>query len=200
MRYLTSVSKPDLIGACITIAIGAFVAAWSPTYGLRTGQVIGPGFVPFAFGVAMAVFGIAAVVGAVIRARREAMADRPAAAERASSGAVVEAPDGGAASEIREASAADADGVRIGGDAEESTAPTWRKAGIVFIVALAAVALTPVLGIAVAFGLAAVAMLCFIDRERWWLSIIVSAGVMILLYLLFADFLKIPIPIGPWGF
>lgn len=185
MHPLRSISKPDLIGAAIVVAIGVFLVIQSPEYKLRNGAVIGPGFVPFWFGAAMVVFGFGTAVGAFMRARRLA---REAAASQ-----LGDVPDP-VATDDEQAGAAENASDAVG------AAERWRHAGIVCGISLAAVALTPLLGITVAFALAAIAMLWPLDRERWWISILVSAGVMAILYFLFAKFLMIPIPIGPWGF
>lgn len=187
MRYLESVSKPDLIGSGIVIAIGIFVAAWSPQYGLANGAVIGPGFVPFWFGLAIAVFGATTVIGAFMKARRLAR----------SQSAVPE-------QEVRVDTGQEE--IALAGDTEQAEEVSagaghrWHRAALVFALVIVAVALTPLLGFAVAFGLVTFTILCLIERERWWVSLITTAGVMGLLYWLFAAFLQIPVPIGPWGF
>lgn len=215
-----TVSRPDLIGAGVVMLIGAYLLFKSPEYGLQSGNVIGPGFVPFWFGMAMLIFGVSTAVGAFMKARRLAAAAGATTAEpdvvgRESDGDTADRlgsddseadrphdesaePDGDSA-EPDDASA-EPDDASAGPGGDSAKPARTVQAAIVFGISVAAVALTPMLGIAVAFGLAAVSMLWLVDRERWWLSIVVSAGVMTILYLLFAEFLKIPIPIGPWGF
>lgn len=175
MRWLLSASRADLIGAALVVACGVFLVVQSPAYELRKGAVIGPGFVPFWFGVAMIVFGLAAAVGAAMRVRRAALAaGEPDDAESAS----------GSAS----------------GSGSGQATRSRRRLALVFALVIVAVALVPVLGTLVAFGLLIFVLLAAVERERWWLSLLISVVVMGALYELFARFLQIPLPTGLWGF
>ncbi len=189
------VSRPDLVGPAIVVIIGIFLMVESPQYKLRAGSVIGPGFVPFWFGVAMIIFGVSTAVGAFMRAGRQ-LSNPPAVASGEEAGQN-EADKGGG---TPTAYAHDDTGEAAGNTSPDEGPAQWRRPALVFGASVAAVALTPLLGILVSFGLAAIAILRFIEREAWWLSVLVSAAIMVALYLLFGDFLKIPIPIGPWGF
>lgn len=177
---------PDLLGSGVVVAIGAFLLIWSPRYELRQhGHVIGPGFVPFWFGVAMLIFGLSTASGVFVKAVKSAK------------GAQSE-PTGGLAS----------DGPKLSDDAEagpdETAGPAghsvWKRTTLVFALAVAAAALTPALGILVAFGLLTLTVLLGVERRRWWVSLIVSAVSIVCVALLFGSFLNIPLPIGPWGF
>lgn len=173
MRWLLSASKADLIGAAFVVVCGAFLVIQSPAYQLRKGAVIGPGFVPFWFGVAMIVFGVATAVGAVMRVRRAAIAED----EQAEREPAAESPSGSGGSKR-----------------------SRRRLALVFALVIVAVALVPVLGTLIAFGLLVFVLLAAVERERWWLSLLISVVVMAALYALFAGFLQIPLPAGPWGF
>lgn len=196
MRRLIALSKPDLIGAGLVLACGAFLVIKAPSYGLHTGDVIGPGFMPFWFGAAMLVLGISIIVGTVLRARGAIAGEAPESAEAEPS---VSAHVG------EDVSAAVDDGAS-GAAAEQDSVPGTtsrhrpRKVVMVFASTLVAAALVPVLGALVAFGLLIFVLLLAVERKRWWVSAVVSVGVVYVLYLLFFGFLRIPLPTGPWGF
>lgn len=63
-----------------------------------------------------------------------------------------------------------------------------------------AIALLPLLGFTLSFGLLAVFMLYVIDRRSLWVTFSVTLGVMLGFHLVFAFALGVPLPVGPLGF
>lgn len=56
------------------------------------------------------------------------------------------------------------------------------------------------LGLTLAVAALMLVLTRFYGRVEWKLSIIVSAAVTVVVYLLFVELLEVPLPQGPWGF
>jgi len=65
---------------------------------------------------------------------------------------------------------------------------------------VAFVALLGVLGMTIATVLFLLFLVRFLDRQQWLLSISVALAVAALNYLVFAYWLRVPLPVGPFGF
>ena len=85
--------------------------------------------------------------------------------------------------------------------------PAWLPSGdglrrlVLVIVATAAfVALLDVIGMTIATVLFLLVVMRVLDRQRWPLTIAVALAVAGLNYLVFARWLHVPLPVGPFGF
>lgn len=65
---------------------------------------------------------------------------------------------------------------------------------------VAAIALLPLLGFTLSFGLLTAYLLRVVDRRSLWATFTVALGVMLGFHLVFAFALGVPLPVGPLGF
>ena len=165
---------PDLIGGGLLVAVGAAFAIGATQYGLfGEGGRIGPGFMPFAAGTLLIVFGTMIAAEGVLRSRR------PSHPVGERSGYAV----GG--------------GTAPAGGGEEGAQD--RSVAVAFGLMLVTILLVPVLGFLVSFGLLILALVTFVEREGWLRGILFSVGSVAVTWLAFVEFFKIPLPVGIVG-
>lgn len=169
----------DLAMSAVLGLLGAAMAVYSVRYSVfEQGGRIGPGFMPFVAGLALAAFSAWACAEIVIRGRRADRATARAAvqptAEPAATPAVEEPP----------APAQPADG------------RTNRKVVLVFGLTVAAAVLTSLTGFLVAFGLLVLVLLAVVERERLWLAASISVAAVTVSWLVFVRLLGVPLPGG----
>jgi putative tricarboxylic transport membrane protein len=164
---------PDLIGAGLLIALGAAFAIGATQYGLfGEGGRIGPGFMPFAAGTLLIVFGTMIAAEGMLRSRRPS---RPVRERRSYAVGGGTAPAGG-------------------GEGAQG-----RSVAVAFGLMLITILLVPVLGFLVSFGLLILALVTFVEREGWLRGILLSVGSVAVTWLAFVEFFKIPLPSGIVG-
>ena len=90
---------------------------------------------------------------------------------------------------------------------ERDPGPAWlpdavgrRRIALVLGATVAFVALLGVLGMVVGTLLFMVFVVRGLDRHRWTSTLAVAAGLAGFNYLVFTYWLKVPLPVGPWGF
>lgn len=192
MSLLRAIARADLIGAALVVAAGVFLVVRSPAYQLHRDGVMGPGFFPFWAGVALVIFGVATAVGAAMRAHRTVGA----------AGDDVGTPDADDGHDHAEPT--DPPGLQEAPVSDDEPGSVGRgkavRLSIVFGLTILAVALIPLTGIYIAFGVFILVLVAAVEREHWATSIAVAAGSIIVLYLIFSVLLHIPVPTGPWGF
>ncbi|MGH3098166.1 MAG: tripartite tricarboxylate transporter TctB family protein [Streptosporangiales bacterium] len=178
-------AAPELVFATLLVAFGLFMAIGSLGYGLFVhGGLVGPGFVPFVAGALLA--GCAAWAGTevVLRARGRGSVT-------AAEPGVVDEP----ASQAAEPES------RTSPDSVGSSLPGARSVGsgramlVLALVAVAAV-LTYAIGYVAAFGVITFVILAVVERERIWLSVLISVAAVAVAWLLFGQLLGIPLPGG----
>jgi putative tricarboxylic transport membrane protein len=159
---------PDLLGAALLVAVGAAFVVGS--LGLevinREGR-IGPGFMPFATGTLLAVFGAMVGVQALLKSRRP---DEP---------------------EEEEAPPARAD------DGEGGSRYT---VALVFGLTFAAILLIPLLGFLLSFGALVFVLVKFVEKGSLFIATLLGVGSAVLTWAVFVLFLRIPLPMGVFGF
>ena len=161
---------PDLIGGGLLVAVGAAFAIGATQYGLfGEGGRIGPGFMPFAAGTLLIVFGTMIAAEGALRSRRPS---RPVG-ERS--------------------------GYAVGGGTEPAEGAQGRSVSVAFGLMLITLLLVPVLGFLVSFGLLILALVTFVEREGWLRGILFSVGSVAVTWLAFVVFFKIPLPVGIVG-
>lgn len=168
-------AAPELVFATLLVAFGLFMAIGSLGYGLFVhGGLVGPGFVPFVAGVLLA--GCSAWAGAEVFLRARGRA--PVTATE-SDPVDESAPD--------ESGASSPPGVH--------SVNTGRAMLVLALVAVAAI-LTYAIGYVAAFGVITFVMLAVLERERIWLSVVISVAAVAVAWLLFGQLLGIPLPGG----
>lgn len=65
---------------------------------------------------------------------------------------------------------------------------------------IGAIALLPLLGFNLSFGLLTGYLLCVVDRRSLWATFTVALGLMLGFHLVFSFALGVPLPVGPLGF
>lgn len=170
--------NPDLVIAGTLGALGAAMAVRSIGYHLLgSGGRIGPGFMPFVAGIALAVFSAWACVEIVVQARR--------------------AEPGSAAASTGEAVGTEE---ATGTAAKSTESPgTKRKVVLVFLLAVGATALTAVTGFLIAFGLLVFVLLAAVEREPLKLAAPISVAAVAMSWLVFIRLLGVPLPGGLLG-
>lgn len=159
--------------------LGAVMTVYSVRYGVfEQGGRIGPGFMPFVAGLALAVFSAWACGEIVIRDWRAA---------RARAGSVV---TGGQEAAVTATSGESAT------EAKPVGAQTNRKVVLVFALTLVAAVLTSLTGFLVAFGLLVLVLLAVVEREPLWLAASVSVAAVAVSWLVFVRLLGVPLPGG----
>lgn len=155
---------PDLIGSGLLVALGLTFAVGATRYGVYTeGGRLGPGFMPLAAGILLALFG--AMVGAEALLRRTPPT-APTGAETL---------------------------------AEQGRERSGYSVPLIFGLTLAAIILIPFLGFLLAFGLLVFALVVFVERFSMPVGIAMCVGAVLMAWLIFSVFLRIPLPGGALG-
>lgn len=177
----------DLLFSAALVVLGLAVAVGAVGYNLvGNGGRIAPGFTPFVAGLALT--GFAAWAFAETRARSRRTVAAPARQQPQSG------PSRGAEEPVEEP----ADTTR--GPIGPSTAVNAeRRAVLVFALLLATIALTFVTGFLLAFGLLILTLLWYVEREKPWLAVLVSVAAVLVAWLVFVQFLQVPLPGGVLG-
>jgi putative tricarboxylic transport membrane protein len=185
----------DVVGGVLIILVGAFFAIYSLQYGvLGEAGRLEPGAMPVFSGLALALCGVGVVVSAfrtgTVSAAEDAVDTVPGGASQ---------PDGSSGTETEADAEADVD-VEV--EFEASAEPEARVGRALVVLAAATVAtyLASRIGFLAAFGLMIIGLLVGVERERVWKALAVAAGAMVFTYLLFVQFLRIPVPEGPLPF
>jgi putative tricarboxylic transport membrane protein len=76
----------------------------------------------------------------------------------------------------------------------------WRKVVAVTLGLIVCVAVVEALGFVIAVAAYLLFLLRVVEKESWRTSLGVSVGTVVVLFLLFRVWLKVPLPQGPWGF
>lgn len=76
----------------------------------------------------------------------------------------------------------------------------WRKPAVIVAGLIVCVALVELLGFVVAVGAYLLFLLLFVERLPARLGGSVAVGTTLSIYLIFAVWLRVPLPKGPWGF
>lgn len=183
----------ELIGAGLIVLFGVGVAVLSLDFQLllENGQ-IGPGFMPFLAGSCMVIFGIAVAVE---------MAKRVPPGGEPGSGRAVPGREDPESADTAPTETAAAQTVDVeAGEPEPTSDDTRPVTLIVFALTLAAVVLAPAIGFLVAFGILIFVLIAVIEREGVVAGLVLSAASVLVVWLVFAQFLRIPLPEGPLGF
>lgn len=137
--------------------------------------LISPGLMPFLAGSLVALFGAAAGVEILWRHR----AERAKAKAQAAAGRTPKE--------------------RVGdGDEDEhgERAIHNRRVFVVFGLTLATILGSPVVGFIPAFGLLILVLLVFVEREAWWMGVLIALVASLATWAIFDNFLRIPLPGG----
>ncbi|HXF67908.1 MAG TPA: tripartite tricarboxylate transporter TctB family protein [Burkholderiales bacterium] len=90
-----------------------------------------------------------------------------------------------------------------GGDSARLRFAAWPELGRAFVI-LAACAVAAVALERLGYRLTVIALLVFflgvVERRHWLAALAVAAGFSSVSYLVFATWLKVPLPLSPWGF
>lgn len=157
-------------------AVGAFVFVTAFGYGLLTdGGRVGPGLLPAVVGGMVALIAGGRLL-AVVRERRTA--DDPHPAERGRADARTD------------------DDVDIFGRTARMRA---RQLRIVFAALTVAVLAVPLLGLLGAFFALSLFLSAVVERRPWPASALISVVSIVILYVIFVEFLRIPLPVGLIG-
>ncbi len=168
-------SGPDLLGAALLVMIGgAFIFGSLGLEVINQQGRIAPGFMPFATGLLLAVFGAMVGAQALLRSRRPHEEEAPQSAQAQS--AQAESGDGGV---------------------EEGSRYT---VAIVFGLTLAAILLIPLLGFLVSFGALVFVLVKFIEKGSLFIATLLGIGSAAITWAVFVLFLRIPLPMGVFGF
>ncbi|HEY3684709.1 MAG TPA: tripartite tricarboxylate transporter TctB family protein [Streptosporangiaceae bacterium] len=138
------------------------------------GGRIGPGFMPFCAGLALACFAVWTLAESFVRSAREKAAGTPSDAADTSAGA---APAG----------------------ERPASSGSERRVVLVFVLTAASFALSFVTGFLVAFGLLICALLWFVEREKPWLAVGIGAVATLGSWAVFVLVLQVPLPGGMLG-
>lgn len=188
---MTTVGKsvPDFVGAALLVALGTAFAVGALQYDVYgQGGRIGPGFMPLAAGILLAVFGAMVGVEAWWRHAR-GVSQRPEERESEESVSSEDTPSQAVASEANK-------------DAQEQhveavdRGDATRSLILVFVLTSVAILLIPVLGFLVSFGLLILGLITFVERESLLLGVVLSVGTTVIAWLVFVQFLRIPLPQG----
>ena len=187
-------ANADLLIAVVLVVLGIAMALGGLGYRLLVeGGRIGPGFMPFAAGLLLAIFAGWAGVETLRGIRSPAQPTDPAADEpvpaqtppaKAPPGepGLTALPDGPPTPphDLR---------TRTSGNPE-------RRVATVFILTAAAIAVSAVVGFLVAVGLLMLVLMWRVERERLWLAALLSVAAVIVAWLLFGRLLGVPLPGG----
>lgn len=169
-------SGPDFLGAALLVLIGAaFIFGSLGLEVINQQGRIGPGFMPFATGTLLAVFGAMVGAEALLRSRNRGEPDEEEAPQTA------------------QAQSATTDG----GDVEEGSRYT---VAIVFGLTLAAIILIPLLGFLVSFGALVFVLVKFVEKGGLFIATVLGVGAAAITWAVFVLFLQIPLPMGVFGF
>lgn len=161
----------DLVITGVLVTTGLAMAVYAISYRVVSADGgIGPGFMPFAAGLALAGFSGLAGAQIIVRNRR-------------GTGDGVDQPPGVAGDE------SDEPRVRTYVAAE-------RRVSLVFVLILGAILLSSLVGFLVAFGLLVFVLLAVVERERVWLAGTITVVAVGFCYLVFVQTLQIPLPGG----
>ena len=170
-RYLVN----EFVGAALLVLVGLGFAVGGVYYGVFNEEGrIGPGFLPFASGMLMAVFGVAVAV------------ETWAAVRRAARGEVEDEGD-------------DLLALALASDDEHAGAGeegAGRSVALVFALTLGAILLIPFIGFLVSFALLLFVLVTWVEREGVARGLAISAAGVVFTYLIFEAFLKVPLPSG----
>jgi hypothetical protein len=138
------------------------------------GGRIGPGFMPFCGGLALACFAAWALAESFVRGAREQTAGAPSGSGETSAGT-------------------DPAGEQPAASGSE------RRVLLVFVLTVAAFALSYLTGFLLAFGLLICALLWFVEREKPWLAVGIGAVATLGSWAVFVLMLQVPLPGGMLG-
>ena len=153
------------------------------------GGRIGPGFMPFCAGLALACFAVWALAESFVRGT-------PAKTAGALSGAAE--PSAGTDAAGTDAVGTDPAGERPPGE-RPAAGGSERRVVLVFVLTVAAFALSYVTGFLLAFGLLVCALLWFVEREKPWLAVSIGAVATLGSWSVFVLMLQVPLPGGMLG-
>lgn len=146
------------------------------------GGRIGPGFMPFCGGLALACFAVWALAESFVRGAREQPAGAPSDPAGTPAGT----------------SAGTSAGTDPSGE-QPAAGGSERRVLLVFVLTAAAFALSYVTGFLLAFGLLICALLWFVEREKPWLAVTVGAVATLGSWAVFVLMLQVPLPGGMLG-
>ncbi|MQA85996.1 MAG: hypothetical protein GEV03_15550 [Streptosporangiales bacterium] len=171
MRRLTRRIGADLVIAGVLAAVGLAMAVQAISYRIIAQGGIGPGFMPFVAGLALAGFSGWVGVESIVRSRRGRRS--------------AEAPEDASSAEQR--------------PAEDRPTGGERRVTLVFALVLGAILATSVVGFLVAFGLLIFILLALVEREPLWLAAVITVTAVVVSYLVFVQMLQVPLPGGVLG-
>ena len=87
-----------------------------------------------------------------------------------------------------------------GGEVIEVSRVELSRALSAWLAFVLAIALMPLIGFGLSFGLLAAFLILVLDRRSPWLAIGVALGLVLTFHLVFAVALGVSLPPGPWGF
>lgn len=92
--------------------------------------------------------------------------------------------------------------LRNRGEPEEAAneSGAWRKPAVIVAGLVVCVALVELLGFVAAVGAYLLFLLLYVEKLPAWLGGGVAIGATLSIYLIFAVWLRVPLPQGPWGF
>lgn len=155
------------------LVVGLTVLISGVNYGLRTEDgLVGPGLMPFAAGLVTTLATLAEAANAWRKQRQTAA-------------------DAGAANAIEEADEVDHLGRT---SAQRNRAVLW-----VFLVILAAVLMSHVIGLLLSLSLMVVALISVVERKPWWSGVVGGIGAFLFGYGVFGVVLNVPLPTGMLG-
>ncbi len=199
-RRRRSVVVPDLVGGLLIIGVGAVFAINALQFEvIGEGGRLAPGAMPFFSGILLALTGVGVIVKGVFPTAEEAEKDEIRSGEDPQDRSTA-ATDGSVSDET---DAKDADDDDQGIDPSELTPsadPDLKTGRSLLVLAAAAVAtwLAPRIGFLLAFAVMIVGLLVLHEREKLWKAVLVAAGAYLFAWLLFVNFLNIPIPEMPF--
>jgi hypothetical protein len=193
-----SVVVPDLVGGLLIIGVGAVFAINALQFEVvGEGGRLAPGAMPFFSGILLALTGVGVIVKGVFPTAEEAAKDEIRSGEepRDPSTAATDGP----VSDGTDDADADDEGIDPA-ELASSVDPELKTGRSLLVLAAAAVAtwLAPRIGFLLAFAVMIVGLLVLLEREKLWKAVLVAAGAYLFAWLLFVNFLNIPIPEMPF--
>lgn len=181
--------RAELLVPLLLAVIGVAAVIGGLGYGMTDARGrIGTGWLPVVAGATVAVLAVAELIGT----RRRQLATARGEHHRSMVETIADVPEG----ELEGHGDGADDDVDVLG---RTSAQRTRMLGVVVVLVIAAVALVPLLGLLVSFGLLLFAITAFVERMGLLPSALVTVITIAVLWAVFARFLSVPLPQGLLG-
>lgn len=177
-------ARSDVVGTGILAVVGAVALVMGLGYGfLQDDGIVGPGFLPVVTGG----FILVAALAEIARMYLEPAGTKPASL-------VSVAED---AEEMARAASHQADEERD--TFGRTRAERSRAIGMVFALILAALILTPLIGLLLSLTAMVLAIVLWVERKPVLPAVLATGGALLVAYLIFVQVLGVPVPQGALG-